>query len=213
MAYIYQIQNDVNDKIYIGKTEFSIEKRWKEHCKDCQNRKYENRPLYSAMRKYGIEHFHISLLEETDFPEEREQYWIDKLNTYKYGYNATKGGDGTRYLDYDLVCSMYNELQNCAEISRILKIDEHSVSKILKIKNIEILRSSEYAKQHYSKPVAKCDLKTGQILETFSSATEAAADIKQNSEYKACLATISGHIRLVCQGKRKTAYKYKWKFI
>lgn len=27
MAYIYQIINDINDKIYVGKTEFSIEKR------------------------------------------------------------------------------------------------------------------------------------------------------------------------------------------
>ena len=27
MAYIYQIVNDINQKIYIGKTEFSIEKR------------------------------------------------------------------------------------------------------------------------------------------------------------------------------------------
>lgn len=26
MAYIYQITNDINQKVYIGKTEFSIEK-------------------------------------------------------------------------------------------------------------------------------------------------------------------------------------------
>ena len=30
MAYIYQIINDINDKIYIGKTERSIEERWNE---------------------------------------------------------------------------------------------------------------------------------------------------------------------------------------
>ena len=34
MAYIYQITNDINNKIYVGKTEFSIEKRFKEHCSD-----------------------------------------------------------------------------------------------------------------------------------------------------------------------------------
>ena len=28
MAYIYQIVNDINGKIYVGKTEFSIEKRF-----------------------------------------------------------------------------------------------------------------------------------------------------------------------------------------
>lgn len=59
MAYIYQIQNDVNGKLYVGKTEFSIEKRFKEHCKDAFKDRNEKRPLYSAMRKYGIEHFQL----------------------------------------------------------------------------------------------------------------------------------------------------------
>ena len=34
MAYIYKITNNVNGKIYIGKTEHSVEKRFKEHCSD-----------------------------------------------------------------------------------------------------------------------------------------------------------------------------------
>lgn len=42
MAYIYQITNDINQKIYIGKTEFSIEKRFKEHCKDAFKDRNEN---------------------------------------------------------------------------------------------------------------------------------------------------------------------------
>ena len=31
MAYIYKITNCINQKVYIGQTSFSIEKRWKEH--------------------------------------------------------------------------------------------------------------------------------------------------------------------------------------
>jgi predicted GIY-YIG superfamily endonuclease len=38
MAYIYKIVNDINNKVYIGKTEFSIEKRFSEHCKDSVKR-------------------------------------------------------------------------------------------------------------------------------------------------------------------------------
>ena len=72
MAYIYKIVNDINDKVYIGKTENSIEKRFKEHCKDAFRNRNEKRPLYSAMRKYGIEKFHIELIEKTNIPEERE---------------------------------------------------------------------------------------------------------------------------------------------
>ena len=34
MPYIYKIINNINGKIYIGKTNFTVEKRWKEHCKD-----------------------------------------------------------------------------------------------------------------------------------------------------------------------------------
>ena len=59
------------------------------------------------MRKYGIEHFHIELIEETDNPEEREIYWIEKKQSFKNGYNATIGGDGRKYIDYDLVIATY----------------------------------------------------------------------------------------------------------
>lgn len=63
MAYIYIIENDINDKKYIGKTAFSIEKRWAEHCRDCKREHLEKRPLYRAMNKYGIQHFKIRELE------------------------------------------------------------------------------------------------------------------------------------------------------
>ena len=59
MPYIYKITNDINNKVYIGKTLSTIDKRWKEHQRDSQKRRCEQRPLYSAIRKYGIEHFHI----------------------------------------------------------------------------------------------------------------------------------------------------------
>ena len=77
MAYIYEIINDVNDKRYIGKTEFDINKRFAEHCNDAFRERNKGRPLYKAIQKYGIEHFSIQLIEETDNPEEREIYWIE----------------------------------------------------------------------------------------------------------------------------------------
>ena len=48
MAFIYKITNDINDKVYIGKTLSSVEKRWKEHLKDSKNRRYE-KDLYTQL--------------------------------------------------------------------------------------------------------------------------------------------------------------------
>ena len=31
MAYIYKIENQINKKLYIGKTLYPIEHRWKQH--------------------------------------------------------------------------------------------------------------------------------------------------------------------------------------
>ena len=93
MAFIYVITNDINGKQYVGKTNNSIAKRFKEHIKDGKRERYEKRPLYSAMNKYGIEHFHIEGLEECSAEEsaEREKYWIAKLDTYGHnGYKINK---------------------------------------------------------------------------------------------------------------------------
>lgn len=69
MGYIYKITNDINDKVYVGKTLLSsIEERFQEHIKDSKRRKKECRPLYSAMNKYGSDKFHIELIGE--YPEE-----------------------------------------------------------------------------------------------------------------------------------------------
>lgn len=45
-------------------------------------------------------------------PEEREVYWIEKFHSFKNGYNATVGGDGRKYLDYDLIISTYLTTKN-----------------------------------------------------------------------------------------------------
>ena len=64
MGYIYKITNDINDKVYIGKTCLTIEERFKQHCSDSKKNRCEKRPLYAAMNKYGIEHFHVDLVGE-----------------------------------------------------------------------------------------------------------------------------------------------------
>lgn len=64
MAYIYKIYNDINMKIYIGKTKDTIETRFKQHIKASKANNKKGVMLYAAMRKYGVENFHIELVEE-----------------------------------------------------------------------------------------------------------------------------------------------------
>lgn len=201
MAYIYRITNDINQKIYIGKTEFSIEKRFKEHCRDCIKEKNEKRPLYAAMRKYGVEHFHIELIEETNNPEERETYWIEYYGSFKNGYNATVGGDGKRYIDYDLIIKLYQEHLSIKKVSELTGHDVRTISRIIS----SVFSDEEKGKNGHKliqRPVARLDAETEEILEIFVSVSE--ADRKYNAH---------GHIGSVCLGKRKTACGYKWKYI
>ena len=71
MGYIYKITNDVNGKMYIGKTEReNPEDRWKEHLRGYKKERFEKRPLYYAMNKYGTEHFHFEVIEKTNTIDE-----------------------------------------------------------------------------------------------------------------------------------------------
>ena len=211
MAYIYQITNDINEKVYIGKTEFSIEKRWKEHQQDYQ-KEYLNRPLYAAMRKYGIDHFHIEQIEECNNAEEREIFWIEKKQSFKYGYNATKGGDGKKYLDYDLVIATYEVLQNVKETAKKLNISSDSVSQIVKAQGGKIKPSTEINKEKNSKAVKMFTI-DNEFIQAFSSLTDAAKFLIEN-HYASSLEVrgVAVHIRQCADGKRKTAYKFKWQW-
>ena len=102
------ITNKINGKQYVGQTSLKNPYyRFQEHIKS--SNRFINRPLYKAFRKYGVNNFIFEIIEETDNPSVKEQYWIKKLNTYHYGYNATLGGEGKQLYDHDKVLSLYNQ--------------------------------------------------------------------------------------------------------
>ena len=203
MAYIYKIINDVNNKIYIGKTNFSIERRWQEHCNEYPKSRVDARPLYRAIRKYGIEHFHIEQVEECSIEEvnDREKYWIEYYGSFKYGYNATIGGDGKPYCDYELVYALYNEGLSIAAIASKLNYDVGHCSKILTTFGISKDDKRLHASQLSYKPVLQIDKDTDEIVAIFPS-IQAAEEATGNGK----------HIASVCKGKRKTAAGYKWRY-
>ena len=209
MAFIYVITNDINGKKYIGQTSFTIEKRWKEHCQDYK-RIFEQRPLYRAMRLYGLEHFSIKCIEETDDPDLREQYWIAYYDTYNNGYNATVGGDGRAKIDRDKVYNLWKQGLNCVQIAQSLNCCKESVSQIL---HSQGLTTQDLCKQVLNNrfiPVASVDIKTNEIIKKYCSIKEAAQDMINQGLTNCKLGTAATHIGEVCSGKRKTFAKMKW---
>lgn len=206
MAYIYKITNNINKKVYIGKTLKTIESRWKEHKKDFIREEYKNRPLYRAFKKYGVENFSIEEIEKCSEQDasKRECYWIEQYGSFKNGYNATLGGEGKRYADYNLICSLWEDGNDIETIHKITKYDADTIRSALDDNNItsEIRKQRQY--KSFSKPVAMLDKDTKEILKVFSSISEA---------YKFLNKSGDGHISSVCKGKRKTAYGYSWKLI
>lgn len=209
MAYIYQIVNKINGKVYVGKTNFSLEKRFREHCYDAFQLRCEKRPLYAAMRKYGIENFYIELLEETNEPESKEIYWIEKLGSFKTGYNATQGGDGARYLDYDLIVATYQELKSEKATAEKMGIDVGSVRVALKERSEKIYTSQEVNRRQSGTVIKQLDKNNGELIQVFATVKDAARHIRPNTS---SLGGVTSHITEVCKGKRQSAYGYKWKY-
>lgn len=118
MIGIYLITNKINGHCYVGQS-IDIKRRWRDHRKSIE----QDAPLYLAFRKYGIDNFEFSVLEECQ-PEElndKEIYYIEKFNSYYNGYNQTLGG---------------------SQYSHNVKITDDDYNKI-----IELLQYSEYTQK------------------------------------------------------------------
>jgi group I intron endonuclease len=97
LATIYCIQNKINDKKYIGKNSSNNpNKRWNAHKRKLNKGIRENLHLQNTWNKYGEDIFAFFIIEEYEKKQAitREIYWINFFDTYKNGYNLTKGGDG-----------------------------------------------------------------------------------------------------------------------
>lgn len=125
------------------------------------------------MNKYGIEHFKVETIEETNSPEEREQFWIKEYNSYgSTGYNATKGGDGSKRADYDLICSLWKQGLSCRDISQKLGYDGATIRAALQDNGISAEERHKRGALKISKQVSMLDLKTNKVLKTFPSITD-----------------------------------------
>ncbi len=109
-GYIYRATNQINGKIYIGKTTTDrwdknkdpIVERWNEEVKTSYSNKEHGlsmRYIENAVVKYGEENFTLQEQDRAYSEEElnqKERYWIKELDTMNpdKGYNMTEGGEG-----------------------------------------------------------------------------------------------------------------------
>lgn len=208
MGFIYKITNKINQKVYIGQTNLSLDQRWKAHLHDYEYklRIGENRPLYQAFKKYGLENFSIEQIEETNNLNEREQFYIQKYRSYVgfndcWGYNATLGGDSRHSIDWtdkiDELIKLYNLGFACTEIGRKLNISADSVITKLKSLGFNVTPKAN------NKIICQLDL-DGNLIEIYPSAIAAANALNSSSK--------NLHIGEVCKGKRKTGGGFRWMY-
>lgn len=205
MGYIYLISNDINNKLYVGKTITTVAERYSKHKYDMIN--YQDAcAIHHAMRKYGFEHFQVTELEKCDnsILSEREKYWIAYYNAYENGYNCTPGGDGNPKYDYEFIYNEFKKGKTQKEIAQELGCEKHTITRALRSYDIPIKEMQKGKYGNSKKAVVKIDLQSNQVLKEYPSATAAAQD------EGVCVATIS----MVCNNKRKLAgrkYTYKYK--
>ena len=220
MAIIYKITNQINGKVYIGETlKDSIDIRWKEHKRDRTKRKNEKRPLYDAMNKYGIENFTIEEIDRCKAEEVQtyERYWINKYRSYIgfedcNGYNATLGGDGRNYADYELIFQLWKDGNNITQIHNKTGYDADTISNALNDKGVTKEEKEQRRISVNIKSITAYD-KNGNLIQAFNSQSDAARWIIEQGKSKAQVKNIVTLIGKVSRGieGRSQAYGYIWK--
>ena len=184
---VYMHKNKINNKVYVGITSQKTNYRWG------AGSGYRQQPkFYNAIKKYGWDNFeHIILFENLSF-EEAKQKEIEIINKYnaftkKYGYNATKGGDGSN----GVPCSEEKK-QKISKANKGHKFNEETKLLMSKLK---------LGKKPINCKKVLC-IETGIIYDSMHTAEK-----ETGAKYK--------NISKVCKGEygRKTAGGYHWEII
>ena len=77
-ACVYQIENSVNNKIYIGETTRG-ELRWKDHLACLRGNRHGNHKLQADFDKFGEEVFSWSIIKE--YPKDKDTLLLEEIKT------------------------------------------------------------------------------------------------------------------------------------
>lgn len=153
MGYIYKITNTLNDKVYIGQTIKTVQKRFTQHKNNSNKEYFSQIVLYKAFNKYGIENFICEEIEEVpnEKLDEREKYWIEYYDSYFNGYNSTLGGRATQLYNWDTddIIEKYMILKSARAVAKEIGCDHSTIDRILNENGVKRFTPS----QQQSKPL------------------------------------------------------------
>lgn len=204
-GHIYKIVNSVNDKVYIGQTKRTIDFRYRQHICTAKSATKRHSAIHNAMLKYGIENFHVELIEDCPIEQmdEREMYWIEQYDSFRNGYNRTVGGEKGVLIDEDEIIALWNDGYSVKDIHLKTNHDKHIIKEILLERGItrdELKdRRNTVAGMKRRLPVYQYD-RDGNFIREFTSIFDA-ADAYGTSHW---------NIRNSVFGNHKTACGYQW---
>lgn len=102
MKTIYIIKNDINNFVYIGQTEQTLDNRLKHHFSNIKSGKTK---FVKAMRTIGKTHFYIEEIEKVsdEKANERELYWIQYYSKITKIYNTKFSLENAEEIHYQLI--------------------------------------------------------------------------------------------------------------
>ncbi len=239
VGYIYKISNTINDKLYIGQTINTIEKRFNEHLSAARTYHSPTMIILKAINKYGENNFHISMVEmiscdsKDDLRKQlnnKEIYYISYYNSLNpNGYNLTKGGDSaslnsmSKIDQYDFNGNLINTFNSLQDAKEIFAASAKASTNIGAACKGESMTAYGYVWRYHNEPFDKYPIREndynrikidqysidGKYIKTFNSASDAGKSLNKITKSGKGQ---SSHIINCCIGKRKTAYGYTWRY-
>jgi group I intron endonuclease len=94
--YIYKITNEINNKVYVGKTKDFVARK-SDHLHSLRNNSHHNSHIQNSFNKYGESAFSFEIIGYfTEKINEKEKEYIELYNSLdpSLGYNIKEGGEG-----------------------------------------------------------------------------------------------------------------------
>lgn len=201
---IYRIYflDSLNNKSYIGvaskleskNSPGGFKHRWSNHLSDFRKGKNPVK-LQNAYDFYGENRLRFEIIETIEYgdPQDLEQDYIDRFNSFNYGYNSRPSSKtqlgfnhseesklkmsktkAEKLLVYkDRVVSLYSEGNPFPVIAEKLDIARSTVAKIIKQSGEPIKKKSDYVKI----PIFQYSVTTGELIKKWGSAYNCAKEI------------------------------------